>query len=76
MNNNEIDCFGDMCPVPMIKAQKKLEQIKIGESFKLITDHSCVIQSLRDKFENSDRVEFESEEVMNGVWEVVIIKKV
>ena len=74
MNEKDIDCFGDICPVPMLKAQKKLEQIKKGESFKLVTDHSCVLQSMKDKYENSKNVDIQIEEVLNGVWEIVFTK--
>ena len=45
-----IDCFGDMCPLPVLKAEKALKNITKGESFVLITDHSCVVQSVQEKY--------------------------
>jgi len=75
MQEIDIDCFGDICPVPMLKAKKKLDQIIKGESFKLVTDHSCVLQSMKDKYEDSKNVAIQIEEVLNGVWEIVITKK-
>ena len=75
MQEVDIDCFGDICPVPMLKAKKKLDQIIKGESFKLVTDHSCVLQSMKDKYEDSKNVAIQIEEVLNGVWEIVITKK-
>ena len=42
-----IDCFGDICPVPILKIEKKLREIKTGEEFYLVTDHSCTIESVK-----------------------------
>lgn len=68
-----IDCFGDICPIPLLKIEMQLETIKSGESFKLVTDHSCTIESIRHKYKNR-RIEITITEVMNGVWEVCIKK--
>jgi len=69
----EVDCLGDMCPVPVIKVQQTLKAIEKGESLKLITDHSCVVQSILDKYKSS-KSQIKVEEVINGVWEIVITK--
>lgn len=66
-----IDCLGDMCPVPVIKTQKALKTLKKGETLKIITDHSCVLESLSSKFKKHP---ITSEEVINGVWEILITK--
>lgn len=73
MDNDIIDCFGDICPLPLLKAKEKLKGLKPGESFTLVTDHSCVVQSMEDQFKNSkDTINYV--EVMNGVWEIEFIK--
>ena len=68
-----IDCFGDICPVPILKIEKKLSEIKSGEEFLLVTDHSCTIESVKQLY-SKRKVEFRIEEVMNGVWEVYMKK--
>lgn len=62
-----IDCFGDICPVPMIKIEKKLKTIKTGDEFMLVTDHSCTLESIKERY-----LKYVTgiDEVMNGVWEV------
>lgn len=71
----KIDCFGDYCPVPLIKAQRELEALSEGESFMMVTDHSCVIESLEDFFKAREhKYSYETEEVINGVWEITILK--
>lgn len=69
----EINCLGDMCPIPMLKLNQALESLKSGESVKLITDHSCVVQSVKNYFKKR-RMNVQTDEVINGVWEMIITK--
>jgi len=66
-----IDCFGDICPIPIIKIERKLKSINQDEEFMIVTDHSCTLESIKDKY--ADKVT-RIEEVMNGVWEVYFKK--
>lgn len=68
-----INCLGEMCPIPVIKINEALKTLKAGESVKVITDHSCVAQSILDHFKR-DKYSVQSDEVMNGIWEMTITK--
>jgi tRNA 2-thiouridine synthesizing protein A len=70
---NTIDCLGDMCPVPIIKIQKELKKMKLGDSIKVVTDHSCVAESIKSHFSRKD-ISTQFDEVMNGIWEITIKK--
>lgn len=70
----KIDCLGEFCPVPILRIKKELKTLPKGESFMLVTDHSCVLQSIKDHFEKSSSLSLEPDEVMNGVWEITITK--
>ena len=70
----KIDCLGEICPIPILRIKKELKTLYKGASFVLVTDHSCVLQSISDHFKNSSTVSIESEEVINGVWEVIVTK--
>jgi len=70
---NKIDCFGDICPIPILKMQHELELLQPGESFEMVVDHSCVIESIQDSLKKTN-IYYEIEEVMNGVWEIIITK--
>lgn len=64
-----LDCFGDICPVPILKILKELKGSKPGDEFMVVTDHSCTIESIRaQRYDKA--VDIRVEEVMNGVWEV------
>ena len=69
----KLDCFGDFCPVPLLKAQKEVTQLNSGESFMLVTDHSCVVESIDDHFHTS-KYNIDVFEAINGVWEITIKK--
>ena len=68
-----IDCFGDICPVPLLKMQNQLDLIASGDSFMMVVDHSCVIESMKEYLKKS-QFSYEVDEVMNGVWEITITK--
>lgn len=69
----KIDCFGDFCPVPLLKIRKEVDQIKIGEAIMMVTDHSCVVESIEDYFKDR-MVDLFIEEVINGVWEITLTR--
>ena len=69
----KIDCFGDFCPVPLLKARNEVELLDHGESFMLVTDHSCVVESIGDHF-HSIKYDLDVYEAINGVWEITITK--
>lgn len=68
-----IDCFGDYCPVPILRIKEQLSKMRIGESFVLISDHSCVVTNARSTF-SSEKIKLDVFEPMNGVWEITITK--
>jgi TusA-related sulfurtransferase len=68
-----IDCFGDICPVPIIKIEKRLKATEKGESFMVVSDHSCTLESIKDVF-SKRALDIQIEEVMNGVWEIIFTK--
>lgn len=69
----EIDCLGDICPIPVIMLEHGLERCEKGESILLVTDHSCVPKSVEDLCRKRG-LGFSSEEVACGVWELTITK--
>lgn len=70
----KLNCFGDFCPVPLLKAKNAVKELASGEDFMLVTDHSCVVESIVDYFVK-DKYELFIDEVLNGVWEITITKR-
>lgn len=69
-----IDCVGDMCPVPIIKIQKALKTSKKGDEIILTTDHSCTVEEVLSLLKNKN-YDICVDEVMNGIWEITVIVK-
>lgn len=67
----EIDCLGDMCPIPILKLKKELKTLKKGDSILFIVDHSCVLEEIKEFIAKRNH-QFEIDEVICGVWEITI----
>lgn len=70
---DKVDCLGDFCPIPLLKAKDASAALELNESFMLVTDHSCTVEALEDLFEDS-RFSLDSQEVISGVWEIVVTR--
>ncbi len=69
----ELDCMGEACPVPLVKAEKALNGMDIGDILIIQIDHSCAMKNVPEwAREQGHNVELE--EVDDGEWEVVIEK--
>ncbi|MEG1049595.1 MAG: sulfurtransferase TusA family protein [Oscillospiraceae bacterium] len=69
----ELDCLGDMCPVPVMKLQQCKNMKHSGDSVKIVTDHSCTVESVTAFCENHKLIAT-VEEPMNGIWEITVVK--
>ncbi|RRJ65112.1 sulfurtransferase TusA family protein [Paenibacillus oralis] len=67
----EIDCMGEVCPVPVLMLKKHHQAICRGEKVLLLTDHSCARKSITEYCKQT-RLRCSAQEVMNGVWEISI----
>jgi len=69
-----IDCMYEACPIPLLKALKKLEKMDIGDILIIETDHSCSITNVIEwaKKQGHDVDYIETSE---GEWEIYIEKR-
>lgn len=68
-----IDSFGEICPIPVLRIQKEISQMSSGDSFMIVVDHSCVVESIKDMYKGK-KIKMVIDEVMNGVWEITFTK--
>lgn len=73
MKEKRLDCLGEACPVPVVKAQRALEDLEVGDILIVLIDHSCAMKNLPEWARDAGH-NVEIEEVDNGEWEVVIEK--
>ena len=68
-----LDCLGEACPVPLMKTQKEIEKLGVGDVLIVNIDHSCAMKNIPEWARNQG-YNVEGEEVDDGEWEVVIEK--
>ncbi|MEG1661322.1 MAG: sulfurtransferase TusA family protein [Clostridiales bacterium] len=68
-----LDCLGEACPVPLMKAQKQIEKMAIGDTVIVQIDHSCAMKNIPEWARNQG-YNVEIEEVDDGEWEIIIEK--
>ena len=69
----KINCIGDFCPIPILKIKATLKKLNPGDTFLVIIDHDCVIDSIND-FLGQKRVTYKCNENLEGIWEIYITK--
>ena len=73
MKEETLDCMGEACPVPLVKAQKALDKLDVGDVLIVQIDHSCAMKNVPEWAREAGH-NVEIEEVDDGEWEVVIEK--
>ncbi|AFL98708.1 putative redox protein, regulator of disulfide bond formation [Desulfitobacterium dehalogenans ATCC 51507] len=68
-----LDIWGEMCPIPIIKTQRKLKEMACGDRLVLETDHSCTSRAIV-LWAREHGHEIEESEVSNGIWRLEITK--
>ena len=69
-----IDALGEICPVPNLRAQSKYKELNPGDVLILETDHSCAATNIVNDMRKRG-VWAKSQEIDNGIWQVIIKKK-
>ena len=73
MAEYRLDCMGEACPVPLLKTQKKLADLKVGDMLIVEIDHSCAMKNVPE-WARKEGHNVDIEEVGDGEWEVYIEK--
>ena len=68
-----IDCIGDPCPLPLIKAEKKLRKLQSGDQICLEIDHNCALNSIPE-WARKKGYQIKVEETPYLEWKIYIKK--
>jgi TusA-related sulfurtransferase len=68
-----LDCMGEACPVPLMRTEKKMIELIVGDVLVVAIDHSCAMKNVPE-WARKQGHNVEIEEVDDGEWEVVIEK--
>ncbi len=72
--DHKIDAIGEFCPIPIIRAEVKLTQIKPGERVIIITDHTCSSSSVVNHFQTKYNYPCSVTQIGDGIWEITVTK--
>jgi TusA-related sulfurtransferase len=73
MAEHRLDCTGEACPIPLLKAEKKLGQLEVGDVLIVETDHSCAVKNIPEWARKHGHI-VDLEEIDEGRWEIIIEK--
>ncbi|MBU5591187.1 sulfurtransferase TusA family protein [Clostridium sp. MSJ-4] len=73
MAEKRLDCLGEACPVPLIKTQKQMGTMSVGDLLVIDIDHSCAMKNIPE-WARKEGHNVEIEEVDDGQWEIFIEK--
>ena len=73
MAEQTLDCLGEACPVPLVRTQKALAGLAVGDVLIVQIDHSCAMKNIPE-WADKEGHNFEIDEVEAGRWEIVIEK--
>jgi len=73
MNEVVVDCYGEACPIPIVKSEKALADIAVGDLLIVQIDHSCAMKNVPE-WAREQGYNVEVEEIDDGEWEVFIEK--
>lgn len=73
MKEVRLDCLGEACQIPLMKTEKKMEELAINDVLIVMIDHSCAMKNVPE-WARTQGHNVDIEEVDDGEWEVIIQK--
>lgn len=73
MKEVRLDCLGEACPIPLMKTEKKMEELAFDDVLIVMIDHSCAMKNVPE-WARTQGHNVDIEEVDDGEWEVIIQK--
>ncbi len=74
MTTYYLDIWGEMCPIPIIKTQRKFKEMSSGDVLVLETEHSCTSRALVVWAQDHGH-KYVEKEVSNGIWRIELTKR-
>jgi TusA-related sulfurtransferase len=68
-----LDCLGEACPVPLMKAQNELASMAAGDVLTINVDYACAMKNV-PTWAREQGYNVEVKEIDEDEWDVVIEK--
>ena len=73
MVEKRLECMGEACPIPLIRAKKQMADMNWEDQLIVEVDHSCAIKNIPE-WARQMGYRSEVKEIGIGEWEIVIDK--
>ncbi len=73
MTEKKLDCLGEACPIPIVKSEKAIADLEVGDLLIVEIDHSCAMKNIPEWARDAGH-NVEIEEIDEGHWEIYIEK--
>ncbi|WP_423792138.1 sulfurtransferase TusA family protein [Methanocaldococcus indicus] len=70
----KLDVSGDICPIPVLKTKKALEELNPGEELEVVGDYKPALENIKRFVESQGHEVVKAEETENG-FRIIIRKK-
>ncbi len=68
-----LDAMGEACPVPLLRTEKKMKDLAVGDVLIVEVDHSCAMKNVPEWARKEGHI-VDLEEIDEGHWEIIIEK--
>ena len=68
---HQMDCLGDVCPLPLMKLMQCRDKLDNGEAVMLVTDHSCTSESILS-YCKKQNIHTQVHQPIPGIWEITM----
>lgn len=68
-----LDCLGEACPVPLMRAQQELASLADGDVLTMTVDYACAVQNVPE-WARGQGYQVKIEEIDEETWDIVIEK--
>jgi len=73
MAEHSLDLVGDICPIPLLKTEREMKKIRVGDVLLIETEHGRVVRNICDwAHKHGHRIEMMA--VSDGIWRLKLIK--
>lgn len=73
MAEHHLDVLGEMCPLPILRAEKAFQKLQAGDVLVVTTDHSCAMKGIPLHF-RKHAARTTVQPAARGIWKIVIVR--
>ena len=74
--DREINVKYEFCPYPYLRSKLALEEMKVGETLRILVNTASAIRDIPPSFEEAGQKILRSHQINDTDWEIIVLKQV